>query len=445
MPSYTQRYHLEKLANGEPFSSDGQKYTLADRDTIDRVMQVGAETHHHTGVNAASQNPTTPPSLSQSLTGGTLPASKTAYYEYTWVDPNGFETAPSPAASVTLPSPISTPGAPTLGTAVGGTLPAGTYRYLVTAYVGSSTSETLASLSASITTSSTGSIVVNFPTLPSGASGFNIYRFPPGGSAFLFMATVPVTGGTPTSWTDNGSVGANCNRFPPSSNTTNSTNSVVVTLPVSIPTGFTWNLYRSYSSTDWTSTLIASITTGGTSYTDVGATAQSYAPPASSMLLSTPPKVLLTNGAEVQGQLPASMVDMASSPSVPFAVTFNFGGYLSPTTGISTWRCPFGSATIVSAACSLGRGSVPASQPVIADVLKGTGVNPSYVSIYSGATPNPKPQVPVGHQVGAAAPPNITTLAVGDTLSVDIDQSGGGATPTDHDLTITVYLLVTNT
>lgn len=438
MPTQTQNYHLEKLAAGEPFSSDGQKYTTTDRDLMDRLLKQGAESHHHTGITAASLNPTTLPSVGLSLTGGALPGGSTAFYAYTWVDPNGLETAPSPAASVSLPAPVATPSAPSLtSSGSAGTLVAGAYLYLVTAYTGSSTSETLPSLAATITTAVTGEIIVHFPTLPSGASGWNVYRFAPGGDSFLFMVTVPVTSGLPTTWTDDGSVGANCNRFPPSANTTNSTSSVLVTLPVPIPAGYTWNLFRTFDNSNWSNSLLASIVTTATTYTDVGAATSGFQPPPTSQLIGTPTKVLLTNGAEVQGVLPATNIASA------YALEFSYPGTLAITTGVSTWVCPFASAIIVSATCILGRGSHPASTAVIGDILKGSGATPTYVSIYSGATPNPKPQVGVGLQRGLPAPPNVTSLVAGDSLTSAITQAGGGATPTDHDLTIVVYLQVT--
>lgn len=445
MASQTQTFHLEKLETGESFSTDGQKYTKEDRDTIDRVLNVGAQAHHHTGLSPATINPSIAPSLVQSATGGTLPGSKTVYYEYTWVDAFGFETAPSPIGSQTLPALVATPGSPALSATGGGALIAGPYLYLLTAYTGSSASETPASLASAITTVSTGSIVVTFPVTPAGATGFNVYRFTPGGALFLFVTSVDVSGGSPpTSWTDDGSLAGNFNRFPPTINTTNSTNKVTVTLPSAIPVGYTWNVYRSFSSTIWLSTLLTNPGVAS-SYVDTGAATLQQNPPTTSNLLGTPAKVLLTDGAEVQGILPISMVGGGVGAGTPFAVTFAFPGTLSSTTGKSVWVSPFDSAVILSAEAALGRSSAPASQQVITDVLKGSGATPTYTSIYSGATPNPKPKIPVGMQIGSSAPPNITTLNLGDSLSCDINQAGGGATPTDHDLTITVYLLVTST
>lgn len=314
MVAQTPNYHLEQLRDSDPLSTDDYKFTYSDRALIDRLLKLGAETHHHTGVSAASLNPTSAPTLSDSTSGGTIAAGVTAYYEYTWVDGNGLETAPSPFSSVAMPAQCATPSAPTLTfSSSSGTLTAGSYLYLLTAYTGSSTAETLPSLAASITTVATGEIVVHFPALPSGADGFNIYRFAPGGNSYLYMVTVAVSGGTPTSWTDDGSVGANCNRFPPGANTTNSTNSVLVTLPTAIPSGYTWNLYRTYDNTNWNGSLLASVTSGATTYTDTGAATTSGAPPTASLLVGTPTKILLTGGAEVQGTLPASMVEGGSA------------------------------------------------------------------------------------------------------------------------------------
>jgi hypothetical protein len=102
------------------------------------------------------------------------------------------------------------------------------------------------------------------------------------------------------------------------------------------------------------------------------------------------------------------------------------------------WTCDFTSATIVGVRASLGRGYHPASQPVIVDVKKGSGLSPTYTSIFSGAFP----EVLVGNQIGAVQTPAVTTLAKGDSLVCDITQSGGGATPTDGYLTVNVELLV---
>jgi hypothetical protein len=255
----------------------------------------------------------------------------------------------------------------------------------------------------------------------------------------------------PTDYLDDGTDVENPNRLAPTANTTQATNNITITLIAPPPTNWTWNLYRTLVSGQWANTLLAQISTLDDTgniiltYQDLGLSTSIGTPPPASVTLGSPDKVLLTGGAEVQGLLPADMVEggatLSSGPS--FAITFVFSGAIAAISGVNCWACPFTSATINTVICSLGRGSTPAAQAVVVDVLKGTGASPTYSSIYSGATPNPHPIVSVGQQVGASAPPNVTSLVQGDSLSVDILQAGGGATPTDHDLTITIQLSVT--
>jgi hypothetical protein len=435
MPSFTTHYGLEKLASAEPFSSNGQKYTEADRDAIDRLLYLGAEGHHHTGATVTQSNPASPASLLASTSGGTLPAGTRVYYEYTWVDANGFETAPSPSVYVDLPSQLATPNPPTLTSTSGtGTLAAGYYAYELTAYSGaSSTSETAASTPAFISTTATGEVTLFFPTAPSGASGWNIYRRDPNGTNYQFLATVVLGATPPTSYVDNGSVAINCNRIAPNRNTTASRNSVTITLPQSAPSGYTTNLYRTSTTGVWTSSFLANLST--TTFIDTGFGTTNSSPPLASELVGSPSKVMLTNAAEVQGQLP-----VANVAAFPLVVTFAFPGQVAAQTGPSVWTCDFSSATIVWARASLGVGSTPAAQSVIADVLTGTaGATPTFSTIYTSAT---KPHVDVGHQTGPTCAPDVTSLSLGDSISADIVQSGGGATPTDSYLTLNVYLLV---
>jgi hypothetical protein len=432
-PSYTPNYGLEELdgSSGDSFSLGGWKFTKSDRAVIDALLCLGAETHHHTGINRVANNPGAAPTLALSATGGTLQGGLTAYYEYTFVDPNGLESAPSPIGSVATPAQIATPGTPTgVFSNAAGTNTAGNYYFIISWYVGSSTVETLPSLACAIAAPSTGEFILTLPTPPAGVTGANIYKMAPGSVQYLFLASTAAT-----TYTDNGSVAVNCNRTLPTGNSTGNTSSVVVTRISSLPSGgYTWNLYRTFTAGSWGATQIASGQTGST-FTDTGQTAASYTPPTQSQIPGTPPKIDLAS--EVQNRLPAANLQ------APLVITFAFAGTLSVTTGSSVWTSPFTNATIVSARCSLGRGSAPASTPVIADVLiSSNAATPTYSSIYSGATPNPKPQVPVGLQIGSPAPPNITSLGLGESLSVDIDQVGGGATPTDHDLTVTIYLLI---
>jgi hypothetical protein len=453
MPGTTSHYQLTKLFPGDSFALNNQQYTSSDRDTIDRVLYLGAQGHNHTGVAPTDNDPTSPADLVLDQTQGSLPAGTRVTYVYTYVDPTGAETAPSPESYLDLPSAAATPVGPgaTANPGDGNSLPPGGYFYELSAYSGVNTNETPVSPPAYVTLVTVGSIDLQLPALPSGADGFNAYRLGPGQATYSYLSSIDMTQPVPpTDWLDDGTNTPDPNRVAPSGNTSQATNNITVTLNDPPPTGWpSWNLYRTLVTGQWGNTLVASISAldgNGNliiTYQDLGLATSIGSPPAGSTAVGSPTKVMLTDGAEVQGVLPQSMIEggVGTIP-LPFALTFVFSGTLAPITGVSCWVCPWTAVTIDTVVCSLGRSSTPNAEAVVIDVLKGSGALPTYSSIYGGATPNPHPLVSVGQQVGAPAPPNVTNLAAGDTLSVDILQSGGG-TGTDHDLTVTVQLSVT--
>jgi hypothetical protein len=172
-------------------------------------------------------------------------------------------------------------------------------------------------------------------------------------------------------------------------------------------------------------------------WTDVGGGTSTGQPQATSVVPDSPDPINLTGMAEVQGRLPLAGVNR-----FPQVVTFAMTGALAVTEGKVAWVCEYPRATVVGVRAGLGKGYAPASTAVIADVNVGVGLNPSsYVSIFSGT--GAQPQIAVGDQMGDIAVPDVTTdLTLGDSLTVDIDQSGGGATPTDYDLMVNIMLLV---
>lgn len=445
MPEFTNHYGLETLTQGEAFALNGQKYTTTDRDTIDRLLYAGAEGHHHSGVGAVQNNPNTALALTLHTSVGGLPAGTRIYYVYTWVDASGFETAPSPEAFVDTAAAVLAPVAPlAVASSSGGSLVgSGGYFYALSAYTLTSSAETPLGASAFVTTpaGTTSSVTLTYPAKPSGATGFNIYRRAPGDAGFYFLVSVDMSGTPPTTHLDDGGVAETYSRAPTFTNTTNSTNSVTVTLPGSpavVPTGFTWNLYRSFASGSYLNALVSRVVpvlgVEPLATVDTGTNTGMVSPPLTTQLVATPTKINLVT--ETVGVLPTT------AGTYPVVVTFSFPGTLSAQVGKVVWVCEFATAKIVSARAALARGSHPASVPVIVDVLKGSGATPTYTTIYGGATPPAKPQVPVTWQVGLPAPPATTTLVFGDTLSADIIQAGGGATPTDHDVTIDVLLVV---
>lgn len=442
MPDYSDHYGFILLSSGESMSSDGYKFTRADRILMDRLLYLGAEGHQHTGESSSDEAPTTAPSLTVDLTQGSIPAGTRPYYEFTFISPDGIETTASPAAFIDTPPQVASPAAPAyVISTTGGTLPPGGYYYVFTAYTDSSNYETAAQNAVSVNvppTTSTNRVTLTLPTLPGGADGFNLYRRTPSGQAYLHVATIDMTGGTPpTNVIDNGALVEDCDRFAPTSNTTVSTNSVLVAIPGVSPAlpgaGWAWRIYRTYNTSDWSASMLTTVTDGSLDFLDTGGATAVGAPPSAGIAVGTPSRIQLTDSSEVQGRLP-----MARVSAFPQAVTFSFPGPLTPIEGTTTWVCPFPQATIVGIQATLGKGYAPDVDEVIVDVNRGrAGV---WETVFDDL--GDRAVISVGDQVGdSVAPTAITELVAGDMLTVDIDQSGGGA-ETDQDLTVVVNLYV---
>lgn len=301
MTSSTQHYNLTKLDPTESIHSGRGRFASDDRDTIDQALY-NAVQHKHVG-STGSNAPATPLTLSLSTTGGTIPAATTVRYKYTFTDPLTGETQASPETVVTTPDPLIAPSAPTASLqSIGGTLEPGQYFYVLTAYQGASTVETKALNPLAILVpagTSTNEVTLNLPTLPAGATGFNVYRRAPNEARYSFLAST-----ADATYVDGGVVSTS--RSIPTHNTTSATNSITVTVGESPASGQTWTLYRSYSA-DFTSSRLVGLTSVDTTYTDIGANTQSASPPSAS--ITNPSKIQLTGGAEVQGVLPKTMME----------------------------------------------------------------------------------------------------------------------------------------
>lgn len=453
MAGITNHYGLQKLGAGDPFSTNGYKFVDRDRDMLDRLAYLGAEGHRHTGEAAEVAAPTMTLALAIDGDGGSIPAGTRVHYKYTLVDVNGFETAPSSEVFIDTPAAITEPAAPVLTQATtGGLLLPGSYYYVLTAYSPVNTSETKAAAPAYITVpvgTSTNRITITFPTPPAGAVGWNIYRKKPGDARYNYLASVSVA--TP-SVTDTGAVAEDCNRTVPTRNTTNATNAVEIILmtddatPVmaTVPPGFTWKLYRTYIAGSYlNSTLhwVVEETFEGSGviapfYIDVGAAVTAGGPPEASQFIGSPSKIDIEDAAEVQGRLP-----MGAVSAFPFIATFHFAGPLAEIEGSALFSIEWPQATIVGVRCTLGLNSVPAVDDVIVDVnlYPCAAATPVLGTIFTDQ--GDRPRVLVGETCGERAVPAVTELVEGDCLTVDIDQVGGGATPTDRDLTVNIYML----
>lgn len=446
MVTYTDDYGLARLGAGDSLASDNYKFGTTDRDFIAQMLRLGAETHHHNGAvagNTGLEVGARSITLTHSQDAGVIPGGLRVYYEFTIVV-DGVESNPSAPVYFDTPAPIASPLAPTLSTAsTGGVLLPGNYYYVLTAYTGTNTQETRGPSPKYIlipSGTSTNIVTVTLPALPAGADGFNVYRKKPGGVRYDYVASIDMTVATPpTVFIDDGSIEEDCNRTLPSQNYTNIQNMITVELTGDpLDPGDGWRIYRTYVENDYLNSRIADLPDDELEFEDLGA-AGLGSPPTEGVAVGSPDRILLTNADEVQGTLPPGMVS-----GFPLERTFFFPGVLSPGVAESMWVCPFEEAYVVGAIGALGRNSFPASTPVIFDVQVGTGSAPSFVTVY--AAPEDRPSIATTATVGAWAPATVVVdnrrLSRGDSLSTEIIQTGGGATPTDEDLTISILLEV---
>ncbi len=451
MAEKTDRFGLQVLDAGDNLSEDGYAFVKADRFLIDRLLELGVETHVHTGV-AATATVVDPPQLTLDTTGGSIPAGRRVRYKVSLVDVNGLETAGSDEAFIDTPNPITAPAAPSLYfDTTGGTHIAGTYYYALTAYQDNITNETKALNTAHIlvsSTTSTNSVFLTLPSLPSGATGFNVYRRRPGGTKYIYLDSVDMDVATPpTEYEDDNSVVEDCDRTVPSTNSTFSTNSVTITwsgATPTIPDGYTWRVYRTFISDNYSNSLLSWVveeTSEGSgiitpTFDDVGEGTTTGSPSAVDQATGSPPKIDLTDVANVDGYLPPGR------NVIPAMATFYQEGPLTSTGTMSfVWMSEFLEARIIGIRAYLGKDSTPASTDVIVDVnLLAANTETPWTTIFT--TQANRPLIPVGSSYGVHGVPDVTYLSAGDRLSVDIDQIGGGATPTDSDLVVNVYMMV---
>lgn len=453
--SYTPRYGLQRVRGGENFSLNGNKFSDDDRLIIENLIYASL-THHHNGLTSTAPSTSVAPGLVIDTAFGSLPSGQRVFYTTTWVDNIGNESVALPEAYIDTSPSVTNPGTPYLIVhSTGGTLTPGNYYYVLSAYTGSTAYESKATNPQFDTVQTggiTNSIVVGFPAVPAGADGFNVYRRGPGEIQYSYLTTVAVTGGaspSPASFTDDGSLTINPVRTIPAANTTNSVNNITITVPSTtidgvvypdgtVPPGYTWKVYRSYTSGLYTNTLVHHVVefTGEFtgiivgSFTDTGFGTQQGTPPVQSQFVGSPSPIDLAT--ETTGIMPPERSEYN------FVLTFSIPGSTIPQTGIARWVCEYTSAVIVGCRVSTGRGEPPAGTSVIVDVLKGTGVTPSPTTVYT--TTGNRPSVAVGKEIGLRTIPDLRNLLEGDSLTVDLIQGDSAATPTAADLTVNVFV-----
>lgn len=442
MTGQTDHYGLSTFGPGDSLSDNGFKILGDDRKFEDQLLYLGAEGHKHNGASSSAAAATDTLTLALHTSGGSIPASTRLFYKYAYVDNNGLESAASTEYFIDTPAAIASPNAPTLTTlTTGGTLLPGVYYYTLTAYTGTNTNETKSQVVAYITvpvTTSTNKIVLEYPSLPSGADGWNIYRRKPGGPRYGWLTSVAAG---PATYNDTGGITEDCNRTVPVANKTNAANSIQLTLPTLTP-GLTWVVYRSFVTGQYDNGLLHHVVeetfTGSgiitPTFTDVGNATLVGSPRAIGQSIGSPSEIQLQDAVEVQGHLP-----MGNVSGFPVVIQHNYTGLTATSVGTRVFPIEFPQATVVGCRATLGDGAHAASTDVIVDVnLHRGGATPINTTIYT--TDANRPKITVGNQMGTRTVPNIKELVVGDYLTIDVDQAGGGSTPTDFDLTVTIYL-----
>lgn len=224
---------LTELEPGEPLSTDGGSFTARNPSIIDHYLEIGARSHRHNGAPALG-DPGAAPILTTSSAGGTLPADTVFALTYTLVDERGGETLSAPIATVTTPAPLDEPfEAPQIALELdqGGTLTAGTY-YYAASFVDDAGGETPigpavevvrepGAASARVRLTGLADLIAD-----AGALRYRLYRAK-GQETFALLADDVVD-----EVLDDGSIALDCGVHPQDENTTNSTNSLSVTVPV---------------------------------------------------------------------------------------------------------------------------------------------------------------------------------------------------------------------
>lgn len=282
----TQNFGFNKFGAEGRLSDEGYKFTLKDRELMDAIFWTLANHDHRATSASVLEGPTgTGVYLDTTLitTSGTLPAGRTYYYKFSYVDSEGNETQASAAIAASTPNPIIPPESQSLSTATtGGSLSPGTYKYALAFYqdAGGVTTAPNESTITIPTGTNTNTVTIPLPTLADGADGWKLYRKAPGEVAYYLLATIA---SGPTDYTDDGSVNPDCTTTRPQSNTTNSTNSIQLDIPaIELPLDsrvVSWRIYRTrtaglYSANSLVATVADTTTEGGadlvTTYTDVG-------------------------------------------------------------------------------------------------------------------------------------------------------------------------------
>lgn len=239
---------LTQLDPSDPISTDGASFQSRNPAIEDRLLQVGAVTHRH-DAHLALPSPDQTPSGTVAPSGGSIPAGTPLYLGYTLNDNDGGETIMAPVTVVSTPPPYATPSSQPQASAdyTGGGLMSSTYMYAVTLIDGQGGETNLGPWVSAWRAPGFASGQVHLWGLTADfadneAIGWRLYRAQ-SGQAWSFLAS-----GSTDTFTDDGSICANCSIIPPPTgeNLTLQTNTLTVVVPSGQPGGATqFNVYCS--------------------------------------------------------------------------------------------------------------------------------------------------------------------------------------------------------
>lgn len=422
----------------------GYKLTNADRVLLDRLLTLAAERHVHTGDNTGGpdETPDAAPTVAVVATGGAMPPNTTVYYRSALVDAAGQEHIASQPAVVYTPASVYTPDPPAV-TAGTGSLIAGPYSYAVSAYTGTNTAETTVSRTTPASLATTGGLVVSMPAVPSGASGFNIYRRDPTQQELVYLTSIDAD---TVAFADTGATTPNTLRRAPAANTTCTTTSVSVTPATALAGGATCKIYRTYSPSNWDQSLLT--WTATVPVVDTGHATTEGAPPDASAAVATPTKIGF--GTETTGALPPGL--LTTTRFFNFAVVglaaigpgdqMWLNEYAPPVywTGNPVYDSHVANAEFVSFRVALTRGAVPS--PADIEVGLETGPGP-WVPVGVSGT-HTTATIPAGETSSPAvslADVDNRTIATDTGVRFNVLQDGSsGGSGAANDFTVTVTI-----
>ena len=280
----TQNFGLEQFGPSGRISDNNYKFSDRDRATMDALLwTLMNHDHRDTSTVTSLAGPDNRPPLTLSTTGGTIPAGQAMYYRISYVDAFGNETEASTTGETATADPIPSPPIMEVSyVTTGGALAPGVYRYALAYYqtgIGVTRATNVATINVPVGTS-TNEVTITLDTLPATATGWRIYRKGPGDYDYFWLDTI-TSGAT---YGDDGlDLALDCTKVRPTSNTTNSTNSITIDihandLPLDVRIQ-SWRIYRTntvgfFGPTSLLATVVDTTTQAGsdlvTTFTDVG-------------------------------------------------------------------------------------------------------------------------------------------------------------------------------